>query len=233
MAFAFTSLGVKLNQRIIWSTGPYAFTIHRALLHRLGGLLPLDNEPAFAQLYIYDSNEALSHRQRGYNDLLPKVLRDLQNIIYAINPYVPLYRQAYEILSSKPWEEQDGCAAQIVIAPNIDIQCYNLPTSIEVAAIIPGSSNKDIQEHREVILCLRQHQADDPIWNNLIRISHLHPLYTPLHYVLLFSRGETGWHLRISTIEVEETCGQSATISQCCYYAYQIHWHINESDVLF
>jgi hypothetical protein len=213
MAFAFTSLGVKLDQRIIRSTGPYAFKIHGALSHRLGGLLPLENEPAFAQLYIYDPNEALSHRQRGYNDLLPGVLGDLQNILYAINPYVPLYRQAYEILSSKPREEQDGCAAQIVVAPNTDIRRYNLPTSVEVAAIIPGSGNEDIQEHREVILRLRQHQADDPTRNNLIRISHLHPLYTPLHYVLLFPRGEIGWHLGIPTIEVEETCGQSATIS--------------------
>ena len=89
----------------------------------------------------------MSHWQRGYSNLLPGVLGDLQNILYDINPYVPLYRQAYEILSSKPQEEQDGCAAQIVVAPNTDTQHYNLPTSVEVAAIIPGSGNEDIQEH--------------------------------------------------------------------------------------
>ena len=81
MAFAFTSLEVKLNQRIIQSTGSYAFKIYGALSYCLGSLLLLDNEPAFAQLYIYDPNEALSHRQRGYNDLLPGVLGDLQNIL--------------------------------------------------------------------------------------------------------------------------------------------------------
>jgi hypothetical protein len=38
----------------------------------LGGLLPLnDEEPAFAQLYIYDPDLALAHWIRGYGDLHP------------------------------------------------------------------------------------------------------------------------------------------------------------------
>jgi hypothetical protein len=62
MAFTFTSLRVKLNKWIIQSTRPYAFKIHGTLIYHLGGLLPLnDEELAFAQLYIYDTNLALAH----------------------------------------------------------------------------------------------------------------------------------------------------------------------------
>ncbi|KAI0260695.1 hypothetical protein BC834DRAFT_925798 [Gloeopeniophorella convolvens] len=156
IAFAFTSIG-----------------IHRALSHRIGGLLLADpNQPIFAWLYIYDPDEAHEHR----------LLTD--------NLYTQLYKQAYDILSEKPPKEQDTCAARIVVTPNTDYCCYNLSTSAEIAVIMPGSSEEDIQEHREVILWLRQPQADNPELPELKRISHLHPLYTPLYYVLLFPRAK-------------------------------------------
>jgi hypothetical protein len=234
MAFAFTSVGVKLDERITQSTGPYAFKIHGALSHRLGGLLPLnEEEPAFAQLYIYDPEQESLHRQRGYSDLLPGILGDLQNVLHNENPYVTQYKQAYHILSSKPPEEQQHCGARIVVTPNTDHRRYNLPTSVEVAAIIPGSGEEDIQEHREVILRLHQPRADDPTRSTLIKISHLHPLYTPLHYVLLFPRGETGWHPTIPIVQIEGRRARSPYVTQRCYYAFRIHYRTDGSDVLF
>ena len=53
-----------------------------------------------------------------------------------------------------------------------------------------------------------------------------------LHYVLLFPSGVTGWHIGIPTV-IGETPPQSPTVSQQCYYAHCIHWHTEESDVLF
>ena len=38
-AFAFTSVGVKLDESITWSSGPYAFKIHSGLYHRSGALV--------------------------------------------------------------------------------------------------------------------------------------------------------------------------------------------------
>jgi hypothetical protein len=119
------------------------------------------------------------------------------------------------------------------VAPNTDPWVYNLPTSVEIAAIIPGSGDEDIQEHREVILWLHQAQANDPTRNSLKRISHLHPIYSPLHYVLLFPQGKTGWHLEIPITKVEDQRPRSKNVSQRCYYAYRIHWCTNQSDVLF
>jgi hypothetical protein len=200
-AFAFTSVGVKLDDRVTHTTGPYAFKIQGALSHRMGGLLPMDDEqPAFAQLYILDSGDASAHRGAFYDGLMPGVLGDILNVLETENPYVRLYKQAYEISASKPPKEQNHCAARIVVAPNTDTRRYNLPTSIEVAAIIPGSGEENIQENREIILQLQQPREDIPTRTNFKRISHLHPLYMPLHYVLLFPSGETGWHIEIPTV---------------------------------
>jgi hypothetical protein len=102
----------------------------------MGGLLPLNNEqPAFAQLYILDPLKAY------FNGLLPGVLGDIQNILEANNPYVQFYKQAH---ASRPPEEQDSCAIKIVLTPNTDIWRYNLPSSLEIAAIIPESSEENI-----------------------------------------------------------------------------------------
>ena len=48
-------MGVKLDERVMNTTGTYVFKIIGALVHWMGGLLPLDvKQPAFAQLYILD-----------------------------------------------------------------------------------------------------------------------------------------------------------------------------------
>jgi len=51
----------------------------------------------------------------------------------------------------------------------------NLPTVDEVAAIIPEMGEEDVDQHRYIIL----HYNDGGY-------KHLHPLYVPLHYVMLF-----------------------------------------------
>ena len=73
---------------------------------------------------------------------------------------------------------------------NQDLHHYNLPTANdEVAAIIPGDGSEEHSDHHDIILRL--------IGGSLKRISHLHPSYSTLHYVLLFANGEDGWHVNI------------------------------------
>lgn len=58
-AFAFTSLGVKTVE--LSGHGPYVFKVQGALSHRIGSLLPDANQNAtYAQLYFYDSRDALN-----------------------------------------------------------------------------------------------------------------------------------------------------------------------------
>ena len=62
---------------------------------------------------------------------------------------------------------------------------YNVITASEIAIIMPGDKNantlaKDVVLHKSV--------------GGIKRISSLNSLYDPLHYVLLFPNGETGFN---------------------------------------
>jgi hypothetical protein len=57
-AFAFTSLGVKVDHSIL-GRGPPVFRIHGELRHLSGSLLPEESvNPCYSQLYVYDPHEA-------------------------------------------------------------------------------------------------------------------------------------------------------------------------------
>ena len=61
-------------------------------------------------------------------------------------------------------------------------------------------------------------------------ISQCHPMYTPLHYVLLFPRGETGWH---PLIPMGAIGSRSAHVTARCYYAYRLHQRRDNSLAIF
>ena len=64
-AFAFSSLGVKIDSSVYGPRGIYAFRIQGQLCHRIGSLLPPPGRaPAFSQIYIYDPNPMYQVRQR-------------------------------------------------------------------------------------------------------------------------------------------------------------------------
>ena len=82
-ALAMTSVGRKLDNSINSGPGrgPYTFKIHGQLSHRAGSLLPPEPQgegedlrappPIYAQLYIYDQEEALNYRTANrWNDSL-------------------------------------------------------------------------------------------------------------------------------------------------------------------
>ncbi|KAI6113316.1 hypothetical protein EDD16DRAFT_1709620 [Pisolithus croceorrhizus] len=59
-ALAFTSLGVNAEPQVVQGSGPMSFHVHGALHHLIGALLPeAGGEPSYAQLYIYDPQEAI------------------------------------------------------------------------------------------------------------------------------------------------------------------------------
>ena len=230
-AFAFTSTAVKMNQQVLSTSGPYAFVIHGELHHFMGSLLPEEgSSPRYAQLYIHDSHAALSARNMNNQNLLnPGIMIDLQEMLLRENPLVPLYKRAYDIMMEKPAEERNNLEARIILSPTEDKCRYNLPTADEVAAVIPGSGeNEDVDEHRDIILRLKQ--------GGLKRISQIHPLYAPLHYILLFPRAEQGWHRYIPSLSGARGTRRAPHVSQRCYYAYRLHPRIiqgNEIDYLF
>jgi len=186
-AFAFTSLGVKYDESIS-GHGLYVFKIHGGLWHLDGTILPEHGEtPHFSQVYIYDPSEALRHRQHNnHNSLIPETLNELQEMMQACNRFVHLYRQALERLRDQP----DGginVQARLTYKPHTDRRRYNIPTGNEIAIVLPGEGMAE--DGRDIILQLKG--------GGLQRIREYSPTYIPLHYVLLFPRGELGWHSNI------------------------------------
>jgi len=76
-AFAFTSVGVKIDHTVTSSSGPYAFKINGELHHLFGALLPEEGQqPMYAQLYVHDPAEALNIRGNQDDNLLPQIMTE-------------------------------------------------------------------------------------------------------------------------------------------------------------
>lgn len=232
-AFAFTSVGVKLDESITQSSGPYAFKIHGGLYHKTGALVAEEGRnPSYAQLYILDPEEALNQRVENNRGSHGQALLDgptmqvIQDILYEVNPYINLYKNAHQIMSEKPPEEQHTIAMRLVLQQGDDQRRYNLPTVSEVAAVIPARTDAEQQQQKsdycEVVLRMRG--------GGLYYISQCHPMYTPLHYVLLFPRGETGWH---PSIQMGAPGSRLPHVTARCYYSYRLHQRRNNSLAIF
>ncbi len=187
-ALAMTSVGRQLDHTLNNGGGPWIFKLYGELTHRIGSLLPSpDSIPSYAQLYIYDTEQALQYRMNHpLNSRLDQAtLQELQDMLYRAHPAVQLYRQAHELTAHLPLEQHRTISLHF--DENCDRRRYNVPEASvnEIAVILPGDGDQ-IRHSQDIIL----HYKDGP----LRRISDLHPLYPALRYVLLFPTGQLGWH---------------------------------------
>lgn len=61
--FAFTSMGGELDNSVNNGRGPFVFRLHGQNFHQIGSLLPPQGmPPAFAQLYIFDTENEVTNR---------------------------------------------------------------------------------------------------------------------------------------------------------------------------
>ena len=189
------------------------------MYHRIGSLLPdSETQPQFAQIYIYDTDHEIQNRSNIMPGLDPTILAELQQMLHDINPYVNIFRQAGNLLKNNP-----SLDLKLVITNNRtkDSRHYNIPNASEVAAIMIGDGQEIEHQNRDIVL--QSHEG------NIQRISEIHCTYTPLHYVLMFPRGEDGWHPNIPIYnEVSEINNEDETniLSKCItamnYFSYQL-----------
>lgn len=93
-ALSFTSFNVN-EQHITSGHGPWVFKMGYQLYHASGSLLPLDEQrPHYAQLFFYDSEEALGHRMHRNPNLRSDTMKLLQDVIFALHHYTRVYQQA-------------------------------------------------------------------------------------------------------------------------------------------
>lgn len=172
MSLAFTSLGVT-EDRLVNRHGGWVFRISCELCHLVSALRPADDEvPAFAQLYIYDPQQALQQCMHHNNNLRDDTMASLQSMLLMHHCYAHDFRQAHDILREYP-DAPNGEVRLHVMPGQISLQYAN-PTSDKVAVILPRDGTA--QECCDIVL--RPRSSDT---NLLTRINDGHPAYAPLH----------------------------------------------------
>ena len=194
-AFAFTSFGGKIDASINQGNAPYVFKVGGQIYHQHGTLLPDTGPPRYAQLYFHDGAEATWHRQSLNTSLRGPILLDLHHMLLESNHLIQHYLSAEEWFRAQPADVCESAHVRLHFDAAKDRHRYNLPTgNDEVAVILPDPVHLTHAQSdtRDIIIRYRNPVGAQP-QDLFHRIHDGSPLYVPLHYVLLFPRGELGW----------------------------------------
>ena len=164
--------------------GVPTFRINGQIHHRLNTqLLPPDGRrPTYGQLYTLDGYAEVAARVgvapgQGLNE---DIVRRIATMLREHNPLTQMWRVA---------AARD--APNVVVSLSAELhdphRRYNAPLVPEFGVFVPDNGDPDAP-HAPRQIRLQSHTG------RLITVSELHPAYDPLHYVLLFPRGESGWH---------------------------------------
>lgn len=106
------------------------FTIQGKMYHRIGALLPNENEmPKFAQLYFHDTENELENRIRIMDGLNEDVVETIQETLHRVNPYISSLKSGIDLMTSCP-EVKLVLHANKNDRPTDDhARSYNLPTA--------------------------------------------------------------------------------------------------------
>ena len=145
-ALALASLGC--NKIVAPGYSP-TFKIQRKLYHRIGLLLPSSPEvsPKFAQLYFHDSSHELQNKFH-HAQLRPETLQILQEELHSCNSYIRSFKAAIE-LDARENLKVILHAHKALKPQEANRRIYNLPSTSEVAVIIPSThiGNLDVIVH--------------------------------------------------------------------------------------
>ncbi|KAK4597272.1 hypothetical protein RGQ29_015015 [Quercus rubra] len=226
--FAMTSMGGKVDSRINDGRHPYIFKLNGQNHHRIGTLLPNDGEdPQFAQLYFYDTENEFQHRMNVFSngqinsDLDPSIVDALVQMFDESNILVKLFRMSRDRFIDTDVHQ---LRLHLIGSRTTDGREYNMPTCSKIAAIIVGDIGAE-NSHCDIIIELKE--------GGLQRINVLHPSYMALQYPLLFPYGEDGFRLGILYSNVDGIrfdTTDSGTMRE--YYAYRLQEREHEGHTL-
>ncbi|GBB84444.1 hypothetical protein RclHR1_01100036 [Rhizophagus clarus] len=96
---ACTSFGANIDT--FQGQGISNFCIHGQVYHQIGSLLPEEgHQPAFAQLYIYDSMHEIENRHNVIQELDKEILQNLLNMLDECNPYIKNFRHVRDLIQT-------------------------------------------------------------------------------------------------------------------------------------
>lgn len=219
------------DSRLDLSSGLHCFQVHGEVFHYQGPLLPGSQElPSFAQLFFYDPEYAADTRVSRYPQLDRTILAELAQMLADCNPFIGIYRTARERLADAPphpFRLLLNPQMRLVMEAGADQRRENLPTSDEVAVILPDEFSGG--SRRDIVLAVRNPSGNQP---RLATIDVSHAAYMPLHYVLLFPRGDYGWHYELQLREGQRA-RQRLRLEQRPFYRFRLHVRTNEFPTLF
>ena len=107
-----------------------------------GPLDPVNDSPRFTQLFFYDPAEATAIRSRQHAEFDPDIVRRLTDMLHNLNPFIGLYKTASEALRENAATTDNlrivlNPQIRLIIEAGADRRRSNLPTSDEIAGIIP------------------------------------------------------------------------------------------------
>ena len=183
------------------------FKIQGKVHHRIGSLIPPgEDPPKFLQLYFYDTEEATEYRLEVMPKLSTVILKELTEEINKVNCYVKSFKAVHEYVS-----DDDTEMKIILIGDKKNIPSgqhsrkYNLPQGCEVAALMPGEGDGELE-------VVTRHKD-----NKLTKINTLHRSYDPLVYVLVDPHGTDGFNIAIGKKK-----GSVRNISIAEFYSFRI-----------
>jgi hypothetical protein len=191
------------------------FTIKGKLYHRIGSMLPAEEEtPKFMQLFFYDTDNELQNRMKVMDNLQEESVLQLQETLHACNNYVKSLKCGLEQITGE--DRRLILHADKASKPK-EAHCrsYNLPTASEVAVILPGEFGGNL----DIIIQERGGQVK--------RINSLNRAYDPLHYVLMFPYGTDGYQLGLNKSD-----NRNSSISPSEFYRFRLQVRQDDFNIV-
>ncbi|UYV67029.1 hypothetical protein LAZ67_4003689 [Cordylochernes scorpioides] len=188
--FQMTSFGAENQTHSV--TFPTTFSIQGQVYHRIGSLMPSENQPSrFLQIYFVgndddDDDIQTDRRCQQIQGVRRNIVQGLQRMLHQHNLLVQQFKTALENLPSDAYRVVENADRT---PPGQHPRRYNAPTANEVAVVLAGNQFGS----RDIVL----HQRD----NLLQHVSDTHRFYDALQYPLIFWKGQEGYSFHIPQID--------------------------------
>jgi len=179
---------------VVHAQFPYHIRVHGQLFHSCPPALPKPGETAkFVQLYIVDNalEEVMKHKQNA--NLNKDVVEQILEYLKENNPWAKaIAKTVKEYMLNQP----NVKSVVIDFVPNTGHQ-YRVPQDDNIAGFVPTSASDKFNEHRSIYIT----NAND----SFRKIDELNAMYDPLHYVIMFPKGDPGFSKIVADLNDEDT----------------------------
>lgn len=201
--FAFTSMGAKIDHSLDSTRGPKIFKISGQVSHRLGSLFPKGSDtPKFAELYIHDPANEITHRINALNPndkpvgaVDESIVVGLRDMLDEFNSLVQTFREASKLIEDRGDEPIEDISIRIIGPSDGDSPQFSLPTATGLAALVVNDFTLEMSA-RDIIVSSRS--------EGLQQISSLNTAFMSLQYPLLFPYGERGFQIDVPHLIVPQ-----------------------------